>query len=509
MSEGKTRRAPHEVLLDLPFPAAIITDEREFCWQNNRWSQIKADADVIQGILGEALHSIRSCPDFGKQYTNISDSRKAALSPSFEGIFITKLDKKEGDGDLYYVSMMDLPRMDDSFRRVWDTMNDIATEERLFSMYYWKLFRGEDGRPWYSASDYKAEGGFKIECRLDDLPRYFDFVNYPAYRNYMEAMIEGSGGKQRIVAHARTDLGRDRYFETIGEAITSDDELLASGLAVDVTAMVTARQAQEQYAHLNAQRFAMTGLVHELNNMLTSWSAQLDFLGLEIADDETHPARQELSRLIEDMDRGHRLSRAMMQMARMPADPMSQIALAPVAPKSEGLTQYSILRIIEATQGICREVEFCHSVHLDGYSPRDDADEEQLLGAVVNLAHNSLRAIRQRAATEGPLYKGRIRVKVEMHPSRPGNWEDDAADPCRHGCLQITFEDNGVGMDEDIQAKCTEPFFTTDDENGHGMGLYQTSALVTAANGAIKVKSAKGVGTRIMIFLPALEAKQK
>jgi signal transduction histidine kinase len=505
MVESDNPLVHYEALMDLPFPAAIITADHSLHWNNNRWAALSASESTVQDIITTALHSIRSTPDLDKQYSHLSGEIKANLTHPYEGVFISRLDDRAGAVSRYYLSLMDLPRMDDSFRRVWETMADIASEERIFSMYYWNLFKGPDGRPWFFASDYKPSCGFKIECPLDDLPAHVEFVNYPAYRAFMERFLETPGmGKQSIVAHAKTPLGRDRYFETIGSSISDNESLLASGIAIDVSAMVQAQQAQEQAAYLHAQRFALSGIVQEFNNRLTSWDAQLEFVGMEIPDEGGASARAELNRLAQDLQQGRTISRSLMRVAAFTCGRQSPREES--APE-EALTKNAILRILEATQRVCKGIEFVPTAKLEHFSVREDIDEERLAGALINLALNARRAIEQRREIEDSLYVGRIGVKIEMHKGRPQDWTDDDADPCKHGCLQISVDDNGIGMSPEVLARCKDPFFTTDQENGHGMGLSETSALVTSVNGAIKVRSAEGVGTKVMIFLPARPAR--
>jgi len=70
--------------------------------------------------------------------------------------------------------------------------------------------------------------------------------------------------------------------------------------------------------------------------------------------------------------------------------------------------------------------------------------------------------------------------------------------------ITITYQDNGNGMSEDIQAKIFEPFFTT--KRGHGgtgLGMHITFNLVTQKlNGQIQVESTEGKGTTVSMIIP-------
>jgi len=73
------------------------------------------------------------------------------------------------------------------------------------------------------------------------------------------------------------------------------------------------------------------------------------------------------------------------------------------------------------------------------------------------------------------------------------------------GCdsLILTVEDNGTGIDQEIQDKIFEPFFTTDETgSGSGMGLWITKIMIEKMQGSIELISKKGVGSKFIITLP-------
>ncbi|CEG56520.1 sensor histidine kinase [Legionella fallonii] len=100
---------------------------------------------------------------------------------------------------------------------------------------------------------------------------------------------------------------------------------------------------------------------------------------------------------------------------------------------------------------------------------------ESLIGAVLNLIINAL----QSEATEINLTLASI---------------DDSG-------IQISVEDNGKGMSEEVKAQAFSPFYTTKAQ-GTGLGLAVVFAVVQAHGGSVQLESAEGLGTQINIYLP-------
>jgi signal transduction histidine kinase len=93
------------------------------------------------------------------------------------------------------------------------------------------------------------------------------------------------------------------------------------------------------------------------------------------------------------------------------------------------------------------------------------------------------------------------RKQQRNHPDQHGK----VVISCAHlpGKITISIEDNGDGMDEVVQQKIFEPFYTTK-KVGHGTGLGMSIALanVQEHEGDIEVESILGEKTIITIILP-------
>ncbi len=72
--------------------------------------------------------------------------------------------------------------------------------------------------------------------------------------------------------------------------------------------------------------------------------------------------------------------------------------------------------------------------------------------------------------------------------------------PLKHLILEV--EDNGCGMEESVVDQCLQPFFSTNQGSGRGLGLAATQAIVQSYNGTIDIESSLGKGTLFRIKLP-------
>ena len=112
------------------------------------------------------------------------------------------------------------------------------------------------------------------------------------------------------------------------------------------------------------------------------------------------------------------------------------------------------------------------------------AVSEQLVQVFVNLLTNASHA--------APANDGRVIVTTGL--------VDDTAESKR---AAIAVEDNGSGIAPEHLAQVFVPFFTTKRHiQGTGLGLSIVKSILEAHDGAIRVESERGRGTRFVIELP-------
>jgi PAS domain S-box-containing protein len=69
--------------------------------------------------------------------------------------------------------------------------------------------------------------------------------------------------------------------------------------------------------------------------------------------------------------------------------------------------------------------------------------------------------------------------------------------------VAITITDNGVGMDDEVQKRACEAFFSTRSQGeGSGLGLFMAQFIVKQHGGLLDIQSAQGNGTSVTVTLP-------
>jgi len=119
--------------------------------------------------------------------------------------------------------------------------------------------------------------------------------------------------------------------------------------------------------------------------------------------------------------------------------------------------------------------------------------ENDIRQVLNNLIANSIDAMRQGG-----------RLVVRAHNSTifsPGHPEG------RHG-IRITIADTGHGMSPAVRARLFEPFYTTKDLNGTGLGLWISAGIVDRHQGRLTLRTSEHPihhGTIFSLFLPCVE----
>lgn len=141
-----------------------------------------------------------------------------------------------------------------------------------------------------------------------------------------------------------------------------------------------------------------------------------------------------------------------------------------------------------------REIQLCIETCCEGALVRGDAG--QIHQVLTNLVLNA------RDAIEGPgrIVIGTCRTTVEQLLAEGVTPPPDIELPSGP-CVRLTVSDSGSGIAEDIRERIFEPFFSTKDGHGTGMGLAVAYAIAVDHGGALLVDRVEE-GAAFSLVLP-------
>ncbi len=241
------------------------------------------------------------------------------------------------------------------------------------------------------------------------------------------------------------------------------------------------------------------GLAHEIRNPLGAIKGAVQVLSRPTEQRESRSA-EFLGIIVEEVDRLDGVVRQFLDYAR----PMN-MRVEPVPP---GLLISSVLAMVAAER-------LPSGVRVD-YEPNEGVPElpmdvEKLKQVVINVVRNGIDSMR----TSGGQLTVRVRgLGTEDDPGRATSLRTRGPRAGRspdvrvkrghmaaNRCVEMSFEDQGSGINPEDAAKLFIPFFTTKSE-GTGLGLPICERIVREHGGEIEIESSRGVGTRFTLRLP-------
>jgi PAS domain S-box-containing protein len=220
------------------------------------------------------------------------------------------------------------------------------------------------------------------------------------------------------------------------------------------------------------------GVAHDYNNILMGITGSLSLLRRSLP--ATGEATRHCDRIGSSAQKLSDLTNQLLAVARGVQSESVPLELSEVIeetlPLMEGLVRTSLRFEVEVEHGLWPVV----------------ADRVQITQVLMNLSLNAWEAMGRR---------GTLRIRAE-------NVEIEEDWICRRtgthpagDYVQITVEDDGVGMDSETRRRLFDPFFSTK-STGRGLGLAAVLGIIRRHSGSIEVESPEDGGTVVTIFLP-------
>ena len=271
--------------------------------------------------------------------------------------------------------------------------------------------------------------------------------------------------------------------ELLAMSVTSTevrDELGAVAATVsvmqDVSRLRELERRRLEQILFDSEKLAATGrlaasIAHEINNPLEAIKNALYLLTHKIPADD--PNAKFLQIATKETDRVSRILRQMLGFYRAPK--MEPTKINDLIEESESLIEKHL-----------RQNHVRIENDLDPSVPPIIASADQIKQVVLNLILNA-----QQAMPKG----GTIFLSTRV--SHGADQEFLMSES-----VHIQIRDTGKGIAQEHLPHIFEPFFSTKDEKGTGLGLWVSQGIVQAHGGSIKLRSRQGRGTTFSVALP-------
>jgi PAS domain S-box-containing protein len=279
-----------------------------------------------------------------------------------------------------------------------------------------------------------------------------------------------------------TRPGENRFWNVSYSPIYNIDGVVEAIAAVilEVTTQKKAEAALIQSEKLAAVGRLASSISHEINNPLEAITNLLYLIALsrDLPDGVRHYvqiAQSELSRVCQIATQTLRFHRQAVR-----------------------ATHVSAADLVDAVLNLYHGRLANSNIHVEAsYSTTTTilCFENDIRQVLNNLIANAIDAMRQ----------GGGRLLVRAHDAMGHSSEHPEG---RRG-IRITIADTGHGMSPIVQARLFEPFYTTKDLNGTGLGLWISAGIVKRHHGRLTFRSSEHPihhGAIFSLFLPSVEA---
>jgi PAS domain S-box-containing protein len=279
--------------------------------------------------------------------------------------------------------------------------------------------------------------------------------------------LRGEPSSNVEVEIPRARGGVARLAVDVASILTSDGQV--EGVIAIARDLTEIRELQEQV--IQAEKLATlgqlaAGVVHELNNPLTSITAYAQYLQRRLQD----PADVERAgRILEAAERILHFTRDLVTYARPSPEQPRPVNIHEVLDQAVVFCEHVI-----AERGVAVRKAFAPEL------PPVYAVRGQLHQVFINLITNACHAV--------PEGRGELVLRTEAAPSGDR--------------VRVEVTDNGAGIAPEHLERVFEPFFSTKGEGkGTGLGLSIVRNIITQHRGELAVSSRLGAGTTFTVTL--------
>lgn len=302
----------------------------------------------------------------------------------------------------------------------------------------------------------------------------------------LKRIEDASSSSYKIDHRIRTpdNIVKWTHEECIGIYDKAGRLLEINGVVQDIT---EARNKKEQEVHNNKMEAIgqlTSGIAHDFGNLMTVARGNLELLDESLAKNlaPDNEEQELLADTLSAVNDSVELTRQLLFFSR-------KKSIAPVAVDvAQTLKRFSTL--FSKTLGERVEMSLQISDGLPDILVNPSQFESSLLNIVINARN---------AMPEG----GRLEITTGiMTPTQADETISHSDDDLGDECIHITLTDNGTGMSGTVLSRAIEPFYTTQVNQGTGLGLSMVYGFMQQSEGRLVLRSQPGEGTSITLLFP-------
>ncbi len=322
----------------------------------------------------------------------------------------------------------------------------------------------------FEASPRDRDRGRRAQICMANEAKFTSFVSQlrldPAQGMSSELVLTDPDTQEQLTMSVTSTEVRDDHGAVVGTV----------SVMQDVSRFRELERRRIEQILFDSEKLAATGrlaasIAHEINNPLEAIKNALYLLTNKTPADD--PSAKFLQIATKETDRVSRILRQMLGFYRPPK--MEPTDINRLIEESESLIEKHL-----------RQARVKVENELDPELPPVIASVDQLKQVLLNLMLNAQQAMPQ----GGTLF---VSTRAAY-----------GADPefLMSESVHIQIRDTGNGIAEEHLPHIFEPFFSTKDEKGTGLGLWVSQGIVQAHGGSIKLRSRQGRGTTFSVALP-------
>lgn len=368
---------------------------------------------------------------------------RSIIEQAMDGIFLIDAEGYIIEWNSAQVSITGISRAEALGRPSWEIWNQLLPDERKIKL-----------SPTY------LEGRIRQIMTTGQLPEHWHFA---------ETEIQCPDGQRRIL--------QSRLF--LMERAAGH---MAGSVSRDVTRIKQMDEAVRQAQKVESLGILAGGAAHDFNNLLVVLLGQTSLALAKLPPD--HPAAAHIKKAVEAAERASDLTQQMLAISGQGQFEKQRLHLSHLIQQELDLLQTMVPSHVTLIP------------ELSDVLPAIEADRSQLHQVLTNLIMNAREAIGEN--------RGVIRVETAVQNITHSAIESHryiGTPPKAGKYVRLTVADSGPGLDADTLSKVFDPFFSTKDL-GRGLGLSAVAGIMRGHQGAIRVDSRPGHGTKFSLLFP-------